>query len=95
MGAEVSFTFLASTQKLSVFLWHSCWSLCKPGNWKTLAKILTACWILFLTVCWKILSSDEEVGDEDGDNVRGQGQEDLGAAGTKQLNLIQFKSLEI
>ena len=34
------------------------------------------------------LSSDEEVGDEDGDDVRGQGQEDLGTAGAQQFSSI-------
>ena len=41
----------------------------------------------------RILLSDEEVGDKDGDDERGQGQEDRGAAGAQQRPLQQARGV--
>ena len=41
----------------------------------------------------RILLSDEEVGDKDGDDERGQGQEDCGAAGAQQRPLQQARGV--
>ena len=41
----------------------------------------------------RILLSDEEVGDKDGNDERGQGQEDCGAAGAQQRPLQQARGV--
>ena len=38
---------------------------------------------------WQFLLPDEEIGDEDGDDERGQGQEDRGASGSQQRPVQQ------
>ena len=65
-------------------------SLCSHARIQLL--ILVETYKLKLTVCCvhdRILFSGEEVGDKDGDDERGQGQEDRGAAGAQQRPLQQ------
>ena len=65
---------------------------CQSWDARIQLLILVETYKLKLTVCCvhdRILFSGEEVGDKDGDDERGQGQEDCGAAGAQQRPLQQ------